>query len=1241
MTKKPKYEESSGNIFTDLKLTDSEETLAKSDVAVQISKIIKLKKLTQKEAAKLIGVDQPKISSIIRGKIKSFSLERLIRFLQKLGENINIVIESKQPQPEYTNFPNSIIEQLDKNLLTKRQLWLYQKLSGYKIDNETYTLGEIFIEGIKILNSKQTHKFVFCAHNCREIIEKFPKIIIKKDRLQGLNSLCQNIVDHWINVTKSKNWKTKEYSEKTIDKCLSNFLVKFDAFSTKFRDINPKRNKRISDTINATSSSFQKLSQEHLVKVADMWLDLNDFFQAVAHHGRIVDQREFDENLEKFEVLFFELLKPKTFEDHHEIDDIIFLIENTNISISKKLSQKLILKLSKPSNFNYFFENLNSSKWIKILINLNSEILKKPFDPIITEEGTIYPTWPVSQYLLRIVEKEPVLIANLIKEVLPSKNFRIHIDFIDCALKMPEQQCIEIGKLALGWIRECQYEKIPKKCIVLAVKLASFGKHWLSQNLIEEVLQIEKNNSCNEAVSKVDLHKFQNILKNDLVNLLDIMGERVIFSLVKSLNKVLKIEDDIRPPDQDLSYIWRPQIKDNTHLVNQYSCKNLLINSLIDYSLKLIYKNPKKANELIDYFFNFNIGVYHRIGVCLSSLDGVEIGIVRNILLNKVYYKQESTWAEFHFLLNKCFIFLSPSEQKSIYDIILNECDSKNNAVWQYRALSAIKDHLPENLATIYLELDSIYNSLTGNIIAPSYSWVGPTSPLTEDEFNHLEIKDLFIFLESWEPSEDPFGPSREGLSRQLSERIKKEPDLFINGITTIELKKLHPVILTGIVRGFVETQSILKWHHILNLCINMLNSFSITEKSTPTNNEEPIEWVVIEILQLLQKGLISSAQLIPFHKRNRVWKVIKMASKFIYHREKEEMRYLEKSNDYYIYAISTAEGKTLDTVFYYALWVRNNLSEQEQLQGIKAITETEEVLIDFLDSNTVSQISIYGVYGRWFPWLVLIDNNFANQLSGKIFTRECPRRYEAAWQSYLLSCRAYDTTFEIIVNEYRLFLGNLKHTDNESSLRNIEIERRFCEHLMELFYRKKIFLNSPDHLIQDLLELTDIELIEHSIQKLGKFMIKTDIRSFQNECHHNIMIEFWNFSINHKNESVQQSLQQFGYWFIAEKLPFEWSIDNLMLVLEKVGSIEPEKRVLDTITKHVKTDPKRCLDFACSYFQKCIRKKLHWFYQDEFHELLSMVKSNIKTPYERSTLSDLIHLMGEAGYSQFKDLIG
>lgn len=85
----------SGNVFRDLGLKNPEELLAKAKLAARIVQILEERQLSQTQAAKLLSVDQPKVSQIYRGRLDDFSLERLMRFLTALHRDIRIVIENK------------------------------------------------------------------------------------------------------------------------------------------------------------------------------------------------------------------------------------------------------------------------------------------------------------------------------------------------------------------------------------------------------------------------------------------------------------------------------------------------------------------------------------------------------------------------------------------------------------------------------------------------------------------------------------------------------------------------------------------------------------------------------------------------------------------------------------------------------------------------------------------------------------------------------------------------------------------------------------------------------------------------------------------------------------------------------------------------------------------------------------------------------------------------------------------
>jgi predicted XRE-type DNA-binding protein len=88
--------ESSGNVFADIGVPEAEEALAKADIAARVCEVIVERGLSQRKAAALLGVDQPKVSALMRGRLEGFSLGRLFRFLNALDRDVEIIIKPKR-----------------------------------------------------------------------------------------------------------------------------------------------------------------------------------------------------------------------------------------------------------------------------------------------------------------------------------------------------------------------------------------------------------------------------------------------------------------------------------------------------------------------------------------------------------------------------------------------------------------------------------------------------------------------------------------------------------------------------------------------------------------------------------------------------------------------------------------------------------------------------------------------------------------------------------------------------------------------------------------------------------------------------------------------------------------------------------------------------------------------------------------------------------------------------------------
>jgi predicted XRE-type DNA-binding protein len=97
-----RYETGSGNVFQDIGVPNPEEHLVKAQLVFRIDGIVKERRLKQIEVAHLLGIRQPDVSKMLRGQFRQFSMDRLMRFLVALNQDVEIVVK---PHRDRSNAP--------------------------------------------------------------------------------------------------------------------------------------------------------------------------------------------------------------------------------------------------------------------------------------------------------------------------------------------------------------------------------------------------------------------------------------------------------------------------------------------------------------------------------------------------------------------------------------------------------------------------------------------------------------------------------------------------------------------------------------------------------------------------------------------------------------------------------------------------------------------------------------------------------------------------------------------------------------------------------------------------------------------------------------------------------------------------------------------------------------------------------------------------------------------------------
>lgn len=99
MSDNQKTTASSGNVFADLGFANPEEELLKAKLVGEIRSIIKRRKLTQAKAAVVLGLKQPDVSALVTGRVGKFSIDRLVRCLDRLDYKVELVVRHRPRRP--------------------------------------------------------------------------------------------------------------------------------------------------------------------------------------------------------------------------------------------------------------------------------------------------------------------------------------------------------------------------------------------------------------------------------------------------------------------------------------------------------------------------------------------------------------------------------------------------------------------------------------------------------------------------------------------------------------------------------------------------------------------------------------------------------------------------------------------------------------------------------------------------------------------------------------------------------------------------------------------------------------------------------------------------------------------------------------------------------------------------------------------------------------------------------------
>jgi len=950
------------------------------------------------------------------------------------------------------------------------------------------------------------------------------------------------------------------------------------------------------------------------------------------------------------------------------------------VAINSDLVERAIAEISKRrANYEYFFERLSSPEWIVPLKQRG--LFDDPPPTEIVDGGVRAPAWPPSQFLARVASSAPEEALAVMLEV-STDNERIHADFAEAAASMPPPLARRWAEHELSWLREDMrfYFLLPHELAKLIQTLAAAGEVDVALAIAEKLFRLRPPTSglgvpgdLERATPRFSSWEYGELIGETAQALREAAAEETVRLLVRLLKSAIKLSYPHEgEPSEDYSQVWRPRLAvDEDH---DRDVRHALASALRDTAAAVRQRAAVADLRLLDLLAEGQTRIFRRIAAfALGNPLSSQMEALARILLDREVFFEGEPSPEYRALLSIGFGHLDGQQQQTVLDWIeegpdLDEylgrrvrADGETPTVqevdryvgrWQIRRLRLIRDSLPERWALRY---ENLVERLGDAEFVTSYevtaAWVGPESPIGTEELGSRSDGELLELLRTYAGTAGWFGPSREGLARTLSELAENDPERVTR--LAPRFSDLPPVyaywMLIGLGKAIQQGRAIM-WSPLLTLLDLIIDTQHDTAEVSEDDEDNygRWEWVRKEAAAVLESGFRQTDSAIPLEFRQQAWKVVERLTHDTDPTPEYEERYGGSSMDPATLALNTTRGRAMHATVTYALWVRRAIESEHGRSGTElgfdVMPEVRRVLDDHLDPDQDSSTSVRAVYGQWFPWLALLDKAWSERARGVIFPQAQHHGLlrDAAWYSYIIFCRPFDTMLEILRSQYSYAVD--RQGDAHPPWRwagGVETpQQRLAAHLLSFFWRGLIDLNEDDELLERLFAFASVDTRVFAIGFVGRVLRETENL---NDDVRERLERLWEWRIREagtdRTADQQAEIAAFAWWADADTLTPEWRLEQLERVLSIGGSLKPESVALRALERLARRHPLR----TARVLQVLLdREKAGWAIQGSRGEIENILRVCLSSNNpEAATLAEgIAHWLGSLGYGGFRELV-
>jgi hypothetical protein len=870
------------------------------------------------------------------------------------------------------------------------------------------------------------------------------------------------------------------------------------------------------------------------------------------------------------------------------------------------------------AQYQYFFDNLSSPAWLEPLSR--EGFFKEPPKPEREGDYIRFAIWPESRYLVRMsgISEAQEKVLKITLGIPDSENSRAHDDIADIALSLPPALAAKLVP------QIARFTQSPIK-LLLAEKIGDLIPHLARGGQANAALQLagaalalspdprfsgDDDSSRNLAEPQPRFRDwyFARIIHKALPALIETVGLDAVGLFSDLLDDAARLSfREEEKGDEDYFDIRQPMIE---HGAGRDDVASALLCATRDATTQLISADAEKFDAVVKILRRHKWTSFRRLELYISrvflkqGLPVAEQAFKDATILDHPGLRHEAIP-----LLKESFAQLSAETQQNI----LAWMDAGPPEEQIRQLLEFVKESTTdEKVAQIknarrrdrFAMLEGLlpdsyqrkYEALISDLGPPNsperlpirtFSQIGAQSPKSPTELATMTVDEVIGYLASWKPGNDIFAPTADGLGNAVTSTVSQRVAEFI--AVASQFKTLDPTYARAFFAGVISALNNgvkLDWKPILELATWVASQpRAIAGRKGGLLVADPDwGWTRDTVIDLLKAGFTGGEERLPYEHRALAWRALVPLTDDPYPAHEDEQG---ETFDPSFLSINCTRGRALFAVMEYAQWVRKAENARKPPEGLPAnfdmMPEVREILDRHLDISQEPRLTIRSVYGQALSFLASLDWEWFRANVGRILPlgQDGSAYFKTAWESFVVFNHPHETLLRELEPAYRKAIADINAPRMLKS--PASPDDSLSEHLMVYYWRGQLTFEGKDGLLENFYTQASDGVRGHAMWFVGRSVAGSQDAAPPEvfERLKNLMeLRLRVIEQNAATAPFTKELAAFGWWFTADKLDDEWSLEMLLKVLHRTKTIDGGMDVVKMLAGLSSRHPVACV--AC-----------------------------------------------------------